>query len=116
MRLNTWKRGAAAEQQASDYLQQQGLIEIANNYRCSGGELDLVMQANDTLVFVEVRLRSHPRFGNALESIDWRKQQRLRLAAEHYLLTHDWSGPCRFDAVGLDGTGQIQWVQDAFEG
>ena len=113
---NARQRGAAAEQRASAYLQQQGLTEITKNYHCPGGELDLVMQDRDTLVFVEVRLRSHAGFGDALESIDWRKQQRLRQAAEHFLLTHDWSGACRFDAVGIDGAGQLKWVPDAFEG
>ena len=116
MRPNAQQSGAEAEHQASVFLQRQGFTELAKNYACRGGELDLVMQDRDTLVFVEVRLRSHAGFGDALESIDWRKQQRLRLAAEHYLAEHDWSGPCRFDAVGIDGRGQLQWVQDAFEG
>ena len=111
---NPRQRGAAMEQRAAHYLQQQGLVERQRNYRCRRGEIDLVMQAGPTLVFVEVRFRRHTQFGNALESIDWRKQQRIRCAAEYYLAQHDWSGPCRFDAVGIDGAGQIQWVADAF--
>ena len=114
--LDAQQSGVKAEYQASVFLQRQGLTLLAKNYACRGGELDLVMQDRDTLVFVEVRLRSHARFGDALESIDWRKQQRLRLAAEHYLAEHNWSGPCRFDAVGIVGSVQLHWVQNAFEG
>ena len=107
--------GAIAEQQASRFLQQQGLTELEKNYRCRLGELDLVMQDQETLVFVEVRQRQDTRFGNALESIDKRKQYRIRKAAAHYLLHHDWAGPCRFDAVGIDGTGKLHWIPSAFE-
>ncbi len=114
MGLRQQQAGVIAEQQASQFLQQQGLHELEKNYRCRSGEIDLVMQDRETLVFVEVRQRRDTRFGDALESIDTRKQRRIRQAAEHYLLYHSWTGPCRFDAVGMDGTGIPRWVQDAF--
>ena len=110
-------KGAQAEQQAARHLQQHGLQLLAQNYRCRAGEIDLIMQDNDTLVFVEVRLRSNPAFGGAAASIDRRKQQRIIRTAQHYLNTLPRIPPCRFDAVLLeDPQGKkLQWLKNAFE-
>ena len=82
---STASAGKAAEHQALDYLRGQGLQLLAQNWRCKGGELDLVMLDGDTVVFVEVRYRLHADFGGALGSIDGRKQKRLVLAATLFL-------------------------------
>lgn len=106
--------GRDAEDRAAAVLARHGLRLVTRNYRTRAGEIDLVMRDGDQLVFVEVRRRSHTGFGGALASIDARKQHRLALAASHYLTRHGWSGPCRFDVVGFDGSGEAQWVRDAF--
>jgi len=108
--------GSAAEQLAADFLQQQGLTMIASNYRCKFGEIDLVMREAKTLVFIEVRLRSNPRFGNAAASITPAKQQKIARTAEHYLQQHGNSA-CRFDAVVMDkaDTHNIEWIRNAFD-
>ena len=77
--------GEAAEEAALRWLEQQGLGLVTRNYRCKAGEIDLVMQDGESLVFVEVRYRRHAGFGSAAESVGTAKQRRLRLAAEHYL-------------------------------
>ncbi|MDF2491420.1 MAG: hypothetical protein K0S77_4042, partial [Pseudomonas sp.] len=59
-------QGQLAERQAMAFLQAQGLQLLAQNWRCRGGELDLVMLDRDTVVFVEVRYRLHADFGGAL--------------------------------------------------
>ncbi|GGU71529.1 UPF0102 protein [Pseudomonas laurentiana] len=115
------KAGQAAEQQALQYLQGQGLHLLAQNWRCKRGELDLVMLDSDTVVFVEVRYRLHTSFGGALGSIDARKQERLALAAEHFLQQEArWAQhPCRFDVIALQGSGHagqsLEWLKNAFE-
>lgn len=106
--------GRDAEQRAEQLLTEGGLRTVARNYRCRGGEIDLVMRDRDCLVFVEVRQRSHSDFGSSLDSVDQRKQQRLLLAARHYLAKHKWTGPCRFDVVGFDRGTHTTWVRDAF--
>lgn len=94
---------------------------LARNWRCKGGELDLVMLDADTVVFVEVRYRLHAAFGGALDSIDGRKQKRLVLAASLFLHKEpDWGNhPCRFDVVALQGSHHagrpLQWLKNAFE-
>src|SRR3990172_585823 len=78
-------RGRKAEDIACARLQQAGLALTTRNYRSPFGEIDLVMQERDTLVFVEVRYRSSDVFGTPAETVDARKQARLRATAEHYL-------------------------------
>jgi len=111
-------RGAQAEQFAARFLQQHGLSLLQQNYRCRSGEIDLILQDDDTLVFAEVRLRGRSDFGGAAASIDHNKQQRLIRAARHYLTTLPRIPPCRFDAVLLqepDGASGVEWVRNAFE-
>jgi putative endonuclease len=107
--------GAQAEQLACTHLERSGLRLVARNYRCPRGEIDLVMDDRGTLVFVEVRYRRSDAFGSAAESVDRRKQARLRAAAAHYLLTHNLELPCRFDVVALSGAPvRVEWLRDAF--
>ncbi|MCB5186191.1 YraN family protein [Methylobacillus gramineus] len=109
------ERGDSAEKIAADYLQAKGLRLITSNYHCRFGEIDLIMRDQKTLVFVEVRLRSHAQFGGAAASITHSKQSRLLRTAEHYLQQHG-EAACRFDAILMDTlhTSSIQWIQDAF--
>lgn len=106
--------GAQAEQAAAEHLTRQGLILLERNYRCRGGEIDLVMRDGATLVFVEVRARARSDFGGAAASITASKQARIILAARHYLAQHRVDAPCRFDAV-LIQAGCLHWLRAAFE-
>ncbi len=109
-------RGRAAERRAEAYLAARGLRPVQRNYRCRAGEIDLVMRDGPIWVFVEVRLRRHPGFGSALESVDASKQRRLLAAARHFLAHHAPDAPARIDVVGLDGANRIDWVPGAIDG
>lgn len=111
-------RGVLAEQQAEQFLQQQGLKLVERNHRSRFGEIDLIMQDGSVLVFVEVRLRNRTDFGGAAASIDARKQQRIVRTAQLYLASLVSIPPCRFDAVLMDDSrgGQFQWLKNAFDG
>ncbi len=108
--------GAQAEQMAAKFLQRHGLKLLQQNYRCRYGEIDLILQHADTLVFAEVRLRQHSGFGGAAASIDAAKQGKLIRTAQHYLGTLAHIPPCRFDAVLLDSLDgvRLEWIKDAF--
>ena len=110
------KRGEEAEHLAERFLIGQGLRVVKRNYRCRGGEIDLVCQDGATLVFVEVRMRGNTRFGGAGASITAAKQRRIVLAARHYLAGKQ-ERPCRFDAVLLDSLNvdSIEWIRNAFD-
>ena len=110
-------RGAAAEALACTYLEAHGLRTLARNVRCRGGELDLVCLDRNHVVFVEVRLRRNGDFGGAAASITRKKQQRLILAARHWLQEQGDSA-CRFDCVLLQGeaaSAPLEWLKNAFD-
>lgn len=95
--------GEAAEQMACEYLLEQGLTLLGQNFRTRRGEIDLIMQDNTDLVFVEVRFRQSTRFGSAEESITRQKCERLTAAALGYM-QHQHYGEnqvARFDAVAI---------------
>jgi putative endonuclease len=106
-------RGAAAESLAARFLAEQGLAIVAWNYRCRGGEIDIIACDGRTVVFVEVRMRRSHAFGGAAESISATKRRRLRLAAEHYLARLPSEPACRFDAVLLDALAveRMEWLR-----
>ncbi|MDH3280704.1 MAG: YraN family protein [Gammaproteobacteria bacterium] len=111
-------QGRWAERKALHYLRKQGMRHLLSNYRCRFGELDLIMEDGDCLVFVEVRYRRSTRFGGAIATIDAKKQARLKTTAEHYRQTRDWAArrPCRFDVIGIeDAKGEtLHWIKNAF--
>lgn len=111
--------GAAAERRAAQYLKQAGLSLVASNYRSPYGEIDLIMRQEDELVFVEVRFRTRTDYGSALESVDRRKQERLRATAAHYLQQdrNTSNPPCRFDIVAITPSPEgdrVEWLRNAF--
>lgn len=107
--------GKEAEQRAAEILRGHGLREVCRNYLCRGGEIDLIMRDGEQLVFVEVRYRSRSDYGSAAESVNRKKQQRLTLAALHYLQKSGHTGPCRFDVLAIDGKQEPHWLKDAFQ-
>ena len=111
--------GNHAENLALKFLQKQRLVLIERNFNCRYGELDLIMQEDNYLVFIEVRYRKDQRFGGALASIDLRKQAKLRRSAEHYLIKHKRTdSPCRFDILCIDGSlsrPRFNWLENAFQ-
>ncbi len=101
--------GKRGEDAALAYLQAHGYTLIERNWRCRSGELDLVMQIGDELVFVEVRARRSKATGTPAESLTAAKQARLITLGEHYLATLPEPLPWRIDVVllALDWRGQV---------
>lgn len=105
-------QGKAGEDAALSHLERHGLTLVTRNFRCKGGEIDLIMQEHVTLVFVEVRKRADTRHGGAAASITAAKQRRLMIAAQIYLQRYKMPPACRFDVVAIDG-GSINWIKNA---
>lgn len=111
--------GQQAEDTACRYLKAQGLTVLARNYRAKTGEIDLVMQDQEEIVFVEVRLRNNPNFSSGIESVDRYKQRKLIKTATFYLCQKNWFDKvnCRFDVIGISYAQTkvaIDWIKDAF--
>lgn len=108
------RQGAGFEYQARRFLESQGLVFVAANQNFKCGELDLIMRDKQTIVFVEVRQRSNNAFGSAVDSVDYRKQQKWLDAASMWLAQRDLSledADCRFDLVAFGKNAQdIQWI------
>ena len=121
MAISPKSAGDRAEALALEHLLRHGLALVCRNYRVArgprarGGEIDLILRERDgTVVFVEVRSRADASFGGALASVTARKQERLALAAKHYLASLTRLPPCRFDVVAIDGAA-VQWIRAAFD-
>lgn len=93
--------GRWGESRAAEYLEKQGFCIAAVNWKCRFGELDLVVENGVFLCFVEVKLRKNADYGSAAEFVDWRKQEKLRAAAEIYLLRHPTQLQPRFDVIEI---------------
>lgn len=115
----TQRKGSVAENIALNYLLQQGLKSITQNYRQKCGEIDLIMLDKQVLVFIEVRYRGKNSYCDSLESIDYHKTRRIIRTAEIFLLNYReyQNHPARFDVLALAGTAnpdRIEWIKDAF--
>lgn len=108
----TMNTGAKAEEIATLHLRRHGMSIVARNWRCRGGEVDIVAQDGPTLVFVEVKGRSGVRYGRPEEAVTRGKLRRMWKAAHVYLGTVEPSVPVRFDivAVGPDGIQHLKNV------
>jgi putative endonuclease len=116
--LNNRRSGAWGEELALRYLTRLGYTLVERNYRTRYGELDLVLRRQNTLVFVEVKMRRGVGFGHPLEAVTPRKQAAIRALAERYLSEKEPEfDAVRFDVVGIllgEGSPRVIHIEDAF--
>lgn len=117
--LHKQKLGQEAEKKARAFLEAKGLYFLDANYRCRFGEIDIVMQDKDDIVFVEVRSRSRRDYGTAAQSINKTKMKKLILTATHYLQRKKWlyRVHSRFDVVAIHyqvKDASLEWIRNAF--
>lgn len=111
--------GDEGELRAVALLEAKGFWIVERNYRCKAGELDIIALDGDTLVFVEVRSRTDDEHGDAIESVNWRKQRKVRGVAEIYLAHRcPAQDEFRFDVVAINGPSEadITHYDDAWRG
>ncbi len=96
--------GQMGERLAVQRLQAKGYHIRETNYRCAEGEIDIIAEDDDTIVFVEVKSRRGSRMGTATEAVTPRKQQRLLALAESYAAEHTPDSPLRIDVIAIDFT------------
>ena len=109
-------QGDYQEQRACEYLESQGLSLITQNFSCRMGEIDLIMQHKNSLVFVEVRYRANKQFGGAAASVTKRKQHKIIRTALFYQQRYAPKSNMRFDVVAIESDNEIQWFESAFNG
>ena len=113
--------GAWGEALAAEYLRKKRYTLVAASYRCRYGEIDLIVQDRKYIVFVEVKLRKSADFAAAMEYVDWRKQDKIRITASMYLSQNPTRLQPRFDVIeiyapeGMDTANpEIRHMEDAF--
>ncbi|MBF0528430.1 MAG: YraN family protein [Deltaproteobacteria bacterium] len=95
--------GRRGEDLALSFLKTKGYKPLIRNFRTRFGEIDLIVQDGQTIVFVEVKSRSSSAFGSAGEAVNHEKIRRLSRAAAAYLTEKEWpERPARFDIVEVD--------------
>lgn len=106
--------GLNGELMAENHLCQKGMTVIARRYRGADGEIDLVMQDGENVVFVEVKARPGARAGSGLTAVTPAKQRRMTHAAISFLLEREWmEHQVRFDVVEVTRDG-ILHIPNAF--
>jgi putative endonuclease len=115
---STKELGKSGENRAVTFLEQKGLSIISRNYRTTDGEIDIIAQDGDTIVFVEVKTRRSLSFGVPEAGVDFRKQKQIKKVAQQFISHYQlFDRNCRYDILALlyEGTAvEIKYIQNAF--
>jgi len=111
--------GTHWERVAESFLTAQGLSLLERNFSSRFGEIDLIMEEGNTLVFILVRYRQNSRHGSGADSVTYHKQRKLSMTAGWYLAKNPQQATqyCRFDVISIGAHGQerqVDWIKNAF--
>jgi putative endonuclease len=110
--------GKEGERVAERFLKKKGYKLVERNYRCAGGEIDLIALDGRVIVFVEVKTRTGHGFGTPLEAVEFRKQQKMIQAAQYFLSEKGLhQREARFDVVGISWPQRdpvVEHIENAF--
>lgn len=112
--------GLKGEDAAEVYLKKNGFKVLLRNFRCRGGEIDLIAEKKGELHFVEVKTRKDLGFGNPYEAIGYTKQTRISRAAQYFIMKNSrWSNnPKVFSVMSVNyikTPPEIDFISNAFE-
>ena len=117
--MTTTAFGRKGEDLALAYLQQKGFRPVTRNFRRTHGEIDLIMEDGNTLVFIEVKSRTNRRYGEPKDAVTPFKQRHIQYTAKSFLYAHHITGrSIRFDVVEVmihkDGNVLFHHIKNAF--
>jgi putative endonuclease len=113
------KSGVYWEKTAESFLRKKGLRLLQRNFSSRFGEIDLIMEDEQTVVFVEVKYRKNNQHGSGADAVTFHKQGRISRTAAWYLAKnpHRAECVCRFDVISIDPKKSdqgIEWIRSAF--
>lgn len=113
--MNKREVGAAYEQKAVDFLQQNDVKILERNFRCRQGEIDLIGKHNEYVVFFEVKYRKNNQKGLPQEAVSFSKQKKICKVADYYRMIHKMGEfvAIRYDVIAICGE-ELTWIQNAF--
>ena len=105
MRKSKREVGFEYEEIAKNYLEERNLLFVESNYYTKYGEIDLIFleKSSETLVFVEVKYRKNNIYGEAVEAVDKRKQEKIIQSSQIYISKNKWKNGVRYDVIGIIG-------------
>lgn len=108
--------GTQYELMALSFLETKGYQMICQNFRCKIGEIDIIAQDGNVLVFIEVKYRVDLHKGDPAEAINYYKKRNISNVARYYLKKNHLSEytSCRFDAIVILGQ-EIRHIENAFD-
>ena len=109
--------GDAAEDAAALFLEEKGIRILERNFRSYHGEIDIIAAENESILVVEVKMRSDRKCGTAAEAVDLRKQKRICYTFNYYRMKKQIMDnmAVRFDVIEVDRNLQCHWIKNAFE-
>lgn len=113
--MNKRKVGSDKEGIAAEYLKTKGVTVLESNFRCRQGEIDLICEDGEYLIFVEVKYRRNNDTGAPEEAVGYAKQKKICRVSDYYRLIHHLADDTaiRFDVIAIEGE-KIRWIPDAF--
>jgi len=110
--------GREGEDAALRFLKKHGYKILHKNYRTRTGEIDIIAQDGETIVFIEVKARQSVEYGRPFEAVNKAKRERMADVASLFLKGFKETPPCRFDVVSIiykNGRAEFELFKDAFE-
>ena len=113
-KMNQKKTGTAYEKIAADYVRNQGISILEKNYRISQGEVDLIGETEECIIFFEVKYRKTASYGYPWEAVCSKKRKKICTVARQYCYRKRIKKQIRYDVISICGD-EILWFQNAFE-
>ena len=111
--------GKFGEELAYKKIKRLGYKKIIRNYRCPQGEVDLIANDGNTLVFIEIKTRRSGSVGYAKEAVNARKRRQLSKVALFYMKSNNCcEAKARFDVIAVSlkgGKPLIEVIKNAFD-
>lgn len=116
--MNKREQGALYEEYAAKFLSEQGYIIVTKNYFTKFGEIDLIAEKENLIIFIEVKQRTTDFFGRGEQAIGYTKRKRMYLSAREFLFKNRYSEcDIRFDAVVFNGRNtKPEWIKNIIWG
>ena len=112
--MNRRNTGTAYEQIAADYIRKYGIHIREMNYRISQGEIDIIGEDKECIIFIEVKYRKTASYGYPWEAVSGSKRKQVCKVARQYCYSKKVKKQIRFDIISICGE-EILWFKDAFE-
>lgn len=116
--MNIGKVGLEGEKRVANYLRNKGFTVIKQNYSCRFGEIDIIAENNEYILFVEVKTRKENSLVSGMEAVDGFKQEKILKTANHFLVKTESEKQPRFDVaqvtVTAEGKFNLKYIKNAF--